>query len=48
MPQDALRKIVSGHSLSREEARQAITAVMDGLATPAQIGALLVGLRMKG
>jgi len=48
MPQDALRKIVSGQSLSREEARQALTAIMDGLATPAQVGALLVALRMKG
>jgi anthranilate phosphoribosyltransferase len=48
MPQDALRKIVAGHSLTREEARKMLTAVMDGLATPAQIGALLVGLRMKG
>src|SRR6266571_117402 len=48
MPQDALRKIVLGHSLTRDEARQALTAVMDGQATPAQIGALLVALRMKG
>ncbi len=48
MPRDALYKIVQGHSLSREEARQALTAVMDGQATPAQIGALLIGLRMKG
>ena len=48
MPQDALRKVVGGQSLTREEARQAITAVMDGLATQAQIGALLVALRMKG
>ena len=48
MPQDALRKIVAGQSLTREEARQAIMSVMDGLATPAQIGALLVALRMKG
>src|SRR5438105_2793383 len=48
MPQDALRKIVSGRSLTRDEARQTLTAVMDGQATPAQIGALLIGLRMKG
>ncbi len=48
MPQDALRKIVGGHSLTRDEARQALTAIMDGLATPAQVGALLVALRMKG
>lgn len=48
MPQDALRKIVGGQSLTRDEARNAITAVMDGKATQAQIGALLVGMRMKG
>jgi len=48
MPQDAIRKIVGGHSLSREEAQLALSAVMDGEATPAQIGALLIALRMKG
>jgi anthranilate phosphoribosyltransferase len=48
MPQDALRKVVMGQSLTREETTAAITAIMDGLATPAQIGALLVALRMKG
>jgi anthranilate phosphoribosyltransferase len=48
MPQDALRKLVAGHSLTRDEARAALTAVMDGQATQAQIGALLVALRMKG
>ena len=48
MPRDALRKIVAGESLTRDEARRAVTSVMDGLATPAQIGALLVALRMKG
>ena len=48
MPQDAIRKIVGGHALTREEAQLALTAVMDGEATPAQIGALLVALRMKG
>jgi anthranilate phosphoribosyltransferase len=48
MPHDALRKVVAGEHLTREEARAAVIAIMDGLATPAQIGALLVALRMKG
>lgn len=48
MPQEALRTLAGGGSLSREEARDAMTAVMDGQATPAQIGALLFGLRVKG
>lgn len=48
MPQDAIRKLVAGQHLTREEANLAVTAVMDGEATPAQIAALLVGLRMKG
>ena len=48
MLRDAISKIVLGQSLTREEARQALTAVMDGRATPAQIGALLIALRMKG
>jgi anthranilate phosphoribosyltransferase len=48
MPQDAIRKLVSGQDLTRAEARAAVAALMDGLATPAQIGALLVALRIKG
>lgn len=47
-PQDALRKVVSGESLTQEEATQVADAVMEGEATQAQIGALLVALRMKG
>src|ERR1051325_3285103 len=48
MPQEALHKVLAGQSLTREEAYAAVTAIMDGQATPAQIGALLVALRMKG
>ena len=44
----AIRKIAAGHALTREEARDAANAIMSGEATPAQIAALLVGLRMKG
>src|SRR5215218_6880682 len=37
-----------GASLSEEESRAAFGAVMSGEATPAQVSALLVGLRVKG
>jgi anthranilate phosphoribosyltransferase len=37
-----------GGSLSEPESRAAFTAVMQGEATPAQIAALLIGLRVKG
>src|SRR5690349_2782001 len=44
----ALAAIVEGRSLSLDEARLAMGAVMDGEATPAQLAALLVALRMRG
>src|SRR3954454_11042481 len=44
----ALASIVEGGSLSLDEARLAMGAVMDGEATPAQLAALLVALRMRG
>ena len=44
----ALGGVVDGRTLSREEARAAMGAVMDGEATPAQLGALLVALRIRG
>jgi anthranilate phosphoribosyltransferase len=47
MTQAALRKITNGEHLSEEEASEVMTAVMDGLATHAQIGALLASLRTK-
>jgi anthranilate phosphoribosyltransferase len=46
--QDALARLLDGHDLSREEARAVMNEVMDGAATPAQIGGLLVALRLKG
>jgi anthranilate phosphoribosyltransferase len=46
--QQALARLLDGHSLSRDEARAVMNEVMDGEATPAQIGALLTALRMKG
>lgn len=44
----ALAAIVDGRTLSLEEARGAMGSVMDGEATPAQLAALLVALRMRG
>jgi anthranilate phosphoribosyltransferase len=43
-----LGKTASGTDLSRDEAREAMSEVMAGAATPAQISALIVSLRMKG
>ena len=46
--QQALARLLDGHDLSREEARAVMNEVMEGDATPAQIGGLLVALRLKG
>ncbi|MFC3150789.1 anthranilate phosphoribosyltransferase [Litoribrevibacter euphylliae] len=46
--QQALSKVVDRIDLSTEEMQSVMTQVMTGEATPAQIGALLMGLRMKG
>jgi anthranilate phosphoribosyltransferase len=45
---DVLATVVDGGTLSLDEARGAMGAVMDGEATPAQLAALLVALRMRG
>ena len=44
----ALAAVVDGRTMTRDEARMAMGAVMDGEATPAQLGAFLVALRMRG
>ena len=44
----ALASVVEGRTLSMDEARLAMGAVMDGEATPAQLAALLDALRMRG
>ncbi len=44
----ALSTVVEGGTLTMESAHAAMGAVMDGEATPAQLGALLVALRMRG
>ena len=48
MVRAALDTIVDGGTLSMDEARSAMGAVMDGEATPAQLAAMLMGLRMRG
>jgi anthranilate phosphoribosyltransferase len=44
----ALATVVDGGTLTVDEARAAMGAVMDGDATPSQLAALLVALRMRG
>jgi anthranilate phosphoribosyltransferase len=46
--QTALKTLVEGHSLSVDSMRDAMRTIMSGDATPAQIGAFLIALRMKG
>ncbi|HEX5241198.1 MAG TPA: anthranilate phosphoribosyltransferase, partial [Candidatus Limnocylindrales bacterium] len=44
----AVAAIVEGRTLTLDEARAAMGSVMDGEATPAQLAAMLVALRMRG
>lgn len=46
--QQALVRIASGHDLTFEETQGVMGQIMTGEATQAQIGAFLMGLRMKG
>jgi len=43
-----ISKIAEGHSLAADEAAEAFAIMMAGEATPAQMGAFLLGLRMRG
>jgi anthranilate phosphoribosyltransferase len=43
-----LQKLVQRQNLSEAEAGEAFDTIMDGQATPAQLGAFLMALRMKG
>lgn len=47
-PAQALAKLAEGESLSEAEAEAVMAAIMRGEATPAQIGALLMALRVRG
>jgi anthranilate phosphoribosyltransferase len=44
----AISKIASGKNLTQDEAAEAFTLIMSGAATPAQIGGLLMALRVRG
>lgn len=43
-----IQRVVDGHELAVHEAASALDVIMTGGATPAQIGALLTALRMRG
>ncbi|HVM46061.1 MAG TPA: anthranilate phosphoribosyltransferase [Candidatus Thermoplasmatota archaeon] len=48
MLKQAIAQVVDSKSLGEQTAYEAMATIMDGHATPAQLGAFLVGLRMKG
>ena len=48
MIREAIELLVDGKDLSFEHAQQSMREIMGGEATPAQIGAFLTALRMKG
>src|SRR5918911_1213328 len=43
-----LHRVAGGGDLTRDDARAAMSAILEGLATTAQIAAFLVALKMKG
>jgi len=45
---EAIERTVSGRDLTLEEASQVMREIMEGQATPGQLGAFLVALRLKG
>ena len=48
MIQELIQKLVDGSTLSFEESAQAMNQIMEGEATPAQFGAFVTSLRLKG
>ena len=48
MIQPAIAELMDGRDLSQEASRDVMRSIMDGEATPGQIGAFLVALRIKG
>ncbi len=48
MIREALAELAAGRPLRGDVAHDAMAEIMDGTASPAQIGAFLLGLRMKG
>ena len=45
---EAIARVVAGHDLDEAEMSEVMAEIMDGQATPAQIGSLLTGLHIKG
>ena len=45
---EAISAVVGGHSLTMEQSSHVMRQIMGGEATPAQLGAFLTGLRIKG
>lgn len=48
MIKESLSKVVQGKDLQESEMMETMTEIMEGQATPAQIGAFITALRMKG
>lgn len=48
MMQSAIKKLIEGESLSEKEIIGYMNTIMDGNATPAQIGSFITALRIKG
>ncbi len=48
MIKTAIAKLADKHDLAQKEAEEVMLEIMDGAATPAQIAAYLMGLRVKG
>jgi anthranilate phosphoribosyltransferase len=48
MIKDAIAKLADRSSLTEQEAQSVMLEIMEGMATPAQIAAYLMGLRLKG
>ncbi len=48
MIKEAISALIEGHSLSMEEAAQVMEEIMGGEVTPAQFGAFVTALRLKG
>ena len=46
--QDAIRAVSAPRDLAAEEMQQIMRVIMEGAATPAQIGAFLTALHIKG
>ena len=44
----AIQLLLDGHHLSREDAHEIMSSIMEGEATPAQVAGFLVALRTKG